>query len=236
MITGLYLLALAFTIGECEHVLEKKQDVTCQSPSPGLDCIGRLADGLYRDLCIPGSTHSVCRCRVEDFLERCTNDHPAALQYFTEQYDALYLQICGTASTPCSDGPDPDPCINRSPYLQGCIDRFMNNDGTICSSGCESDLEDHYESCSDDTALQNFRDAYNSLCNVPPPSPNIPPIAKYCLLLLSDECLNSLSDDDQAACTFSCRSTIEDFLSLCIFNNPLSAATFREAYIALCGE
>ena len=197
IITGLYLLVFAFTIAKCEHVLEKKQDhgppdvdPFCLNPSPDLlDCINSYATPVSDDsryLCDPDSTFSVCRCQLEDFIERCADD--AALQSFREDYEAR----CGTA-TPCNDdvegpgvpvdpeGPsDPENPSNggivipsivftclisyHDPDLQDCLNANTNSDGdTFCTSTCEDLLWNYVLRCSYDPSI--FRELYNSLCH-----------------------------------------------------------------------
>ena len=162
VVTVACFLVFTFTIAECKHLIDKRQDLSCVNISPSLlECLNDFAAGDFTLLC-----NTDCGSEIQSYFEVC---NPSSLEAYMEGYN----QICGELSSGSGSGDDACLPINFSSELEDCLNSYASitpgttvSDSPACTSECRYEIEDYADRCLNATA-QMYKDVYRIACGLP---------------------------------------------------------------------
>ena len=156
-------LVFTFTIAECKHLIDKRQEPPCSVDfSPDLqECMDALLESIVNSTALIHLCSDDCRAEIQSYFEICD---PSVLEDALQTHD----QLCG--ESPSGSGDDACLPINFSSELEDCLNSYASitpgttaSESPACTSECRYEIEDYADRCLNATA-QMYKDEYRSAC------------------------------------------------------------------------
>ena len=204
--------------GAALNTLRTSLSSICGTPDmPGID---DSCQNITTDLqeCIDGFNN-------RDTIVTCSSNCTAELEYHYEMCFEGDVEAFRQSYSLLCDSPTIDNCLNITTGLEQCLNNFTNGDISACSSTCGSQLEGYFELCIPDS-FEAFRQAYNSLCDMPSPDNSCQISANL------QDCFDSVASDPTVMCSPRCWPELAGYYESCL--GEVALDRLRQVYSSIC--